>query len=73
MAEELQGKTLEMWQVRVLRERDDLTDKIHKLSEFLSSSQVQAANGDEVSLLKEQRVVMLEYQRLLTDRIDRWK
>jgi len=73
MAEELQGKSLEMWQVRVLQERDDLKDRIHKLSAFLSSSQVQAVNGDEIELLQKQRVVMLEYQRLLTARIDRWK
>lgn len=55
-------------QERVQTERDELTDKITKLSKFISNPATSCTIG-ELQLLKQQLKVMQRYKDILTQRI----
>ena len=54
----------------VVQERDELADKLVKLSTFiLKSDTFRALSDDDKQLLRLQRDTMLEYHEILEDRI----
>jgi hypothetical protein len=60
------------WQKRVYQERQDLLNKIDKLSEFLQSKSVQDMIVKDYILLKKQLHYMQKYYSVLSERIDRF-
>lgn len=59
-------------QQRVIAEKQELDDKISKLSAFLNSDSASKVNFDEVQLLNKQLICMIDYSIVLGKRIDLW-
>ena len=60
---------MEKYQERVVKERDDLNDKIVRLVGFLYTDRSDEISRDERCRLESQQVLMQEYSRILTERI----
>lgn len=56
---------------RLLKERKELTEKIDKLTMFLTTQKFEALHGTDQRLLVEQHAHMLNYRGVLCERIDR--
>jgi hypothetical protein len=64
---------MEPWQERIIVERDELAEKLIKLSVFISGNAKFLMLGDEDKrLMRAQRKAMLAYHEALEDRIRRW-
>jgi uncharacterized protein len=64
---------MEPWQERVIVERDELADKLIKLSVFISgNAKFLALDNEDKRLMRAQRGAMLAYHDALEDRIRRW-
>jgi hypothetical protein len=55
------------WKDRVITERDELKEKLDKLTDFLNSGKDKETN--QSSLLHEQQKVMKEYLDILNERL----
>lgn len=55
---------------RLLKEKDELTEKIVKLDAFVSSDKINAVDQIQVSLLRVQLCAMRTYEKCLEERID---
>lgn len=60
---------MEDWQKRVINEKEELDEKLSKLSEFLYSDEFYEMEGPEVRLLWNQAEVMEKYSDILAARI----
>lgn len=68
---------LQDWQLRVVEERAQLNERIMRLTDALNTMFNEAQCGhaiDEIDrrLLQKQRVYMIEYERILAQRVSRW-
>jgi hypothetical protein len=63
-------KELLPWQQRVLNERDELLDKIHKLRLFFFDEKFSALHQFQQTLLHDQYKAMSKYCDILSWRID---
>ncbi len=61
---------LKLYQERVFREKNDLEDKIFKLTKFTTSEAYKAVDPDEQIRLKEQLKYMCLYREVLCQRIN---
>lgn len=64
---------MEEWQQRVVREADELGDKIIKLAVFTADEKFKQLSGTDQHLLTQQLAYMNGYIRMLNDRIARFK
>lgn len=55
---------------RVVKEQDELRDKITKLALFIYSAKIDMVSKEQVGLLKAQLHVMEEYDEILTERLE---
>lgn len=62
---------MEDWQLRVLKERTDLTEKLVKLVSMLGDERSRSLTmrDEDLAPMMRQAEIMLEYQRVLTLRI----
>ena len=62
------------WQERVIVERDELADKLAKLSAFVTSrpSSFETLTDREKNLMRAQREAMLTYHEILEERVSLW-
>lgn len=60
---------MEDWQKRVINEKEELDEKLSKLSEFLDSDEFYEMEGPEVRLLWNQVELMEKYSDILAARI----
>ena len=60
---------MDAWQERVIEEKNELDEKIRKLSAFLQSANVNLLNSTDRRLLTEQHVFMRYYSYILGERI----
>ena len=58
------------YQLRVIEERDDLLEKIKKLTTFLMSDASRHVNAEEKDRMWRQLYTMLSYGNILSERID---
>lgn len=58
------------YQQRVVNERDDLSDKLSKLAEFLGSDMFYTLSESEQGRLKRQHIAMSSYFFVLNERIE---
>ena len=65
------GKRSE-WQLRVIDERDELVQRIDKLTIFLLGKESSKLDSEDRDLLIEQRECMSSYLRTINKRIDRF-
>ncbi len=56
-------------QERVVVERDELSDKLTKLTSFLVSDKIMSVHAEEASRLMKQASIMKEYLAILDERI----
>lgn len=63
---------LELFQLRVYKEKEDLDEKISKLNEFLSGDGTRNLALEDLRLLSDQFYVMNEYSKILARRISRF-
>jgi hypothetical protein len=61
---------LQPHQERVLEERRELDEKIHKLTVFIASARIAQVSLAESRRLYQQLQIMLDYSRVLQDRIN---
>lgn len=61
------------FQIRVIEEKAQLTERLSKLVAFLGSDAACEANEDDVALLMKQAEIMQEYQRVLVMRVRRFR
>lgn len=54
---------------RVSKERDELAERISRLSGFLHSERAAQISADQVELLETQLHIMIAYERILTMRL----
>lgn len=59
-------------ELRVVAERCDLNEKLVKLESFIQASMFDKLDSDEQLLLRRQLVVMREYSKILTERIEKF-
>lgn len=64
--------TMTQWQARVIVELVELEGKLSKLKMMLSSEQFAGMEGLDRLLLSEQHFIMVEYSRVLNERIKRF-
>ena len=55
---------------RVVKEQNELRDKITKLALFVYSAKIETVDGKQARLLKAQLRVMEEYNDILTERLE---
>ena len=55
---------------RVVKEQNELRDKITKLALFIYSAKIETADKKQAGLLKAQLHVMEEYDEILTERLE---
>ena len=55
---------------RVVKEQNELRDKITKLALFVYSAKIETVDEKQAKLLKAQRRVMEEYNDILTERLE---
>lgn len=55
---------------RVVKEQDELRDKITKLALFVYSAKIETVDEKQARLLKAQLRVMEEYNDILTERLE---
>ena len=55
---------------RVVKEQDELRDKITKLALFIYSAKIETVSKEHAGLLKAQLHVMEEYDEILTERLE---
>ena len=55
---------------RVVKEQNELRDKITKLALFIYSAKIETVDKKQAKLLKAQLRVMEEYDKILTERIE---
>lgn len=55
---------------RVVKEQNELRDKITKLALFVYSAKIEAVDKKQAGLLKAQLHVMEEYDEILTERLE---
>lgn len=55
---------------RVVKEQDELRDKITKLALFVYSAKIETVDKKQAKLLKAQLRVMEEYNDILTERLE---
>ena len=55
---------------RVVKEQDELRDKITKLALFVYSAKIETVDEKQAKLLKAQLRVMEEYNDILTERLE---
>ena len=55
---------------RVVKEQNELRDKITKLALFIYSAKIETVDKKQAGLLKAQLRVMEEYDKILTERIE---
>lgn len=67
MSEELQPH-----QQRVVAEKQELDDRIDKLTAFVNSENFNKASEQEQPLLRQQLNIMLSLQAVLAERINLW-
>ena len=63
---------LQPWQIRVIDELEQLTDRLSKLTKMLGSEDAIHIPAEEVLTLQHQAAVMLEYQKTLHLRVRRF-
>lgn len=64
---------MEDWQTRVIAERDELGERLIKLSAFIiQSAAFRSLSADERQRLRHQREHMLDYHEILGERIAAW-
>lgn len=62
---------IEDWQQRLIEERDQLSERIGKLTVFMSSQAYRDIDQRDQFLLSQQFLAMSKYRAILNDRIDR--
>ena len=55
---------------RVVKEQDELRDKITKLALFIRSAKIETLSKEHADLLKAQLRIMEEYDEILTERLE---
>jgi hypothetical protein len=60
---------MEAYQERVVLEKNELDEKISKLSTFISSEKFSSVKEDEVNRLRNQLSIMIDYSNILGERI----
>ena len=55
---------------RVVKEQNELRDKITKLALFIYSTKIETVDNKQAKLLKAQLRVMEEYDEILTERLE---
>ena len=55
---------------RVVKEQNELRDKITKLALFVYSARIETVSSDEARRLKWQLCIMEEYDEILTQRLE---
>lgn len=63
---------MEDYQKRVIAERDELSEKLHKLTGFVQQPVFSPGTNLEHSLLQEQYEIMGKYEVILNKRIKLW-
>lgn len=61
------------WQQRVIKERDELAERLSKLNAFINNDSFEALLAEDQVLLAAQRSVMQELEVILTRRIKRFE
>lgn len=64
--------SLEPYQIRVIQEKQELDQKLEKLTTYLESRHFAELPFDDKWLLREQRDVMKAYSRILGSRIQKF-
>ncbi len=64
---------MEAFQERVVKEREDLNEKIIKLTSFIFSAKFIFVDKEEQERLSQQLCVMMHYSSILQDRIEAFK
>lgn len=64
---------MEDFQIRVIDERDQLSEKLDKLDSFIESDRFQDLHWRDRHLLTRQAVCMQSYKEILDERINRFK
>lgn len=59
--------------LKVSKERDELVERISRLSSFLASDRTSAISPRQVGLLEAQLHIMIAYARILAQRLDDMK
>jgi len=64
---------MQKYQERVVAERDELLDKFTKLAKFVYSERALSLSSMEKERMQKQLYIMLEYIKILTERISAFK
>jgi len=64
---------MEEYQERVVKEREELNEKLEKLNSFIEGKGFNDLKPEDRDLLQRQRAVMRRYVQILTKRINRFK
>ena len=68
---DIRSDEMQDWQKRVVTERDELTDKIEKLTVFMNNEQkMKGIPGREKSRMSRQLSTMCQYRNVLNERIE---
>lgn len=62
---------MDKYQERMVAEKSDLDDKIKKLGEFIDGHVFSGLDAEDQTLLRMQRIAMVSYSRILTQRLRR--
>lgn len=65
-------KELQPYQQRLLDEKQELDERVEKLSAFVNSENLNKASEQEQELLRQQLAIMTSLQVVLQKRIDLW-
>jgi hypothetical protein len=72
VAESSETTTREPWQVRILEEKTELSDKIGKLAAFMAGELFPSLDEAEQNRLSRQLMAMKSYRSILRERIQAW-
>lgn len=61
------------YQLRVLKEKNELDERIEKLTKFIADDYFNSLSPRDQELLNQQQTIMLEYQNILGQRLESWQ
>ena len=67
------GGYMELYQERVIKEKEELDEKVSKLQAFVGSERFNSVESDEANRMRNQLSVMIDYSTILGDRISNFK
>ena len=64
---------MEQYQQRVVKEKEELDEKVSKLQAFIGSERFNSVEADEANRMRNQLPVMMDYSNILGERITNFK